>query len=68
MIGVFHAPTAVFGKRQLIRGINLVLFGNIVLRFAHTAHKTDYLSCAFLCHVGILPKKTLHCNAERIFV
>ncbi|KKS32059.1 MAG: hypothetical protein UU93_C0011G0020 [Candidatus Amesbacteria bacterium GW2011_GWA2_42_12] len=68
MLRVFHAPAAVFGKGQFIRSVDLILFGNIVLRFANTAHETNYLSCAFLCHFGILPKKTLHCNVERVFV
>jgi len=57
VVGVFHAPAAVFGKRQFIRGVNLVLFGNVVLRFANTANKTNYLSSAFFCHGAILLAK-----------
>jgi len=47
---VFAAAGAVFFELQLIRGIDLVFFGKVVLGFADGANESKNLSGSFFGH------------------
>jgi hypothetical protein len=50
VFGVFAATAAIFGEKNFVRYIDLVLFTNIILRFAHSTDKGEDLAGTFFGH------------------
>lgn len=47
---VLAAAAAVLGEFDLVRGIDLVSLGYIILAFANRAYESEYLAGAFFGH------------------
>jgi hypothetical protein len=56
VVGVFAAAAAISGEFQLLSGVDLVFFGDVILRFTYRTNEGKILTSTFFGHgLQILP-------------